>query len=91
MNKVDAVAAFVKAVQEGEAQLLIAQGGALYDAGEAAGSGPGFSQADIDAAVLAKGVSDQAAVDALSAQVSALQADDDAKAKIIEGIKALLI
>lgn len=90
MAKADVVAAAVLAVQNGEAQVLNDQFSSVFDQGEASGNGPGFTQADIDAAVAAKGVQDQAAVDALSAQVSALQADDDSKTKIIAGIQALL-
>lgn len=90
MAKADVVAAGVVSVQAAEAQGLSDGLGAFYDQVVANVPVSGFTQADIDAAVLAKGVSDQAAADALSAQVSALQADDDAKSKIIAGIQALL-
>lgn len=92
MAKADVVAAAVVSIQAAEAQALSDGLGSVYDQGaqDQKASDGTFTQADIDAAVLAKSVSDQAAADALSAQVSALQADDDAKSKIIAGIQALL-
>lgn len=92
MAKADVIAAAVVSIQAAEAQALSDGLGSVYDQGasDQKSSDGTFTQADIDAAVLAKGVSDQAAVDALTAQVSALQADDDAKSKIIQGIQALL-
>lgn len=71
MAKADVVAAAVAAVQSGEAQVLSDQFGSVFDQAEAQGSGPGFTQADIDAAV-------KAASDPLNAQVAALQAQDAA-------------
>jgi hypothetical protein len=93
MAKADVVAAQKAAVLAGQDAALEAGLEAAYDGGAAdqKESDGSFTQADIDAAVAAKGVSDQAAVDALTAQVSALQADDDAKTKIIAGIQALLL
>ncbi len=61
--KDDAVAAGLAAVQAGETQVLTDQLGAIFDKGEAIGTGPGFTQADIDAAV-------KAAVDPLNLQIS---------------------
>lgn len=92
MAKADVIAAAVVSIQAAEAQALSDGLGSVYDQGalDQKSSDGTFTQADIDAAVAAKGVSDQAAVDALTQQVSALQADDDAKSKIIQGIQALL-
>lgn len=92
MAKADVVAAAKAQLVAAESDAQDAALGVAYDGGalDQKSSDGTFTQADIDAAVLAKGVSDQAAVDALSAQVSALQADDDAKSKIIAGIQALL-
>lgn len=92
MGKADVVAAAVQSVQAAQVQALSDGLGAVYDQGgvDQKASDGTFTQADIDAAVAAKGVADQAAVDALTAQVSALQADDNAKTAIIQGIQALL-
>lgn len=59
----DTVAAQVAAVQTGELEVLQTALGSAFDAGEGSGNGPGFTQADIDAAVLA-------AVDPLNAQIA---------------------
>lgn len=76
--KDDAVAAALVAVQAGETQVLTDQLGAVYDQGEAQGTGPGFTQADIDAAVAAA-----QAVDATALQ--AAQADASAKLAVLQG------
>jgi hypothetical protein len=97
MAKVDVVSAQLTAIQTGETQVLTAALGACYDAGEAAGTGPGFTQADIDAAV-------KAATDPLNAAVASAQSaltdmttkeqlEETAVAalqKTIDAIKALL-
>ncbi|MES1988408.1 MAG: hypothetical protein V4440_10315 [Pseudomonadota bacterium] len=86
MAKADVVAAAVAAVQQGEAQVLADQFGSVFDQAEAQGTGPGFTQADIDAAVAsAQGIDAQALADAKAASDAAmatLQAQlDDATAK----------
>ncbi len=67
----DVVAAGVAAVQAGEVAVLSAELGKAFDSGEAIGTGPGFTQADIDAAVQAK-------VDADALVLAQSQADDKA-------------
>lgn len=83
----DVVAAGVAAVQAGQVAVLSDELGKAFDSGEAIGTGPGFTQADIDAAVLA-------AVDPLNAQIAqdkldldAAHADADQK---LAGLQALL-
>lgn len=85
MAKEDVVAAQYQAIQDGEAELVKGALGACYDQGvadqaAAGGSGAGFSQADIDAAV-AKAVSDAQAVDA--------QALSDAQASAAASLAAV--
>lgn len=89
MAKEDALSAHSSAV--------VTADGLLYDAGFADGvasvpaSTPGtFVQADIDAAVAAKGVADQAALDDMKAQLDASVAKDAADMALIDKIKALL-
>lgn len=89
--KQDVVAAAKKQIIDQQDAALEAGLSAAYDGGiadqQAAGS---FTQADIDAAKASQLQADQATIDSLTQQVSALQADDDAKTKIIAGIQALL-
>lgn len=99
MAKTDVVSAGVSNIQSGEVSLYQQELGKAYDGGFSDGvasvppvqTTPGtFTQADIDAAVAADKAQLQPQIDSLTAQVSALQADDDAKTKIIAGIQALL-
>lgn len=93
MAKEDIVAGLVKDIQDGVAQVYVDKVGAAYDQGLAAApvAIPGtFTQADLDSAVAADKALLQPQIDLLTSQVSALQADDDAKTKIISGIQALL-
>jgi hypothetical protein len=83
MGKVDVVAAQLAAVQQGQTDVLSQALGACFDAGEADGNGPGFTQADIDAAVAA-------AVAPLNDQVAALQAQDAADVQVGTDAKAAL-
>lgn len=87
-QKDDAVAAAVAAITAGQAQVLADQIGSVFDQGEAIGTGPGFTQADIDAAVAAavaplnQSISDLTAKDASDIQagtdaLAALQASFD--------------
>lgn len=71
MAKVDVVAAAVAAVQAGQLQVLNDQFSSVFDQAEAQGTGPGFTQADIDSAVAA-------AVGPLNDQITALTAQDQA-------------
>lgn len=71
MAKADVVSAAVAAVQAGQLQVLNDQFSSVFDQAEAQGTGPGFTQADIDAAV-------KAAVDPLNAQIAAITAQDAA-------------
>lgn len=64
MAKEDVVATQKAAILSGQDAALESGLGAAFDAGEADGNGPGFTQADIDAAVAA-------AVDPLNAQIAA--------------------
>lgn len=71
MAKADVVAAAVAAVQAGQTQVLSDQFSSVFDQAEAQGTGPGFTQADIDAAVKVK-------VDADALVLAQSQADDKA-------------
>ncbi len=71
MAKADVVAAAVAAVQAGQVQVLNDQFSSVFDQAEAIGTGPGFTQADIDAAV-------KAAVDPLNASLAQDQVDEQA-------------
>lgn len=74
----DVVAAGVAAVQAGEVAVLSSELGKSFDSGEAIGTGPGFTQADIDAAVLAAKDADAAIL--AQSQADDKKAFDDAKA-----------
>lgn len=82
MAKADVVAAAVSAVQAGQLQVLNDQFGSVFDQAEAQGTGPGFTQADIDAAV-------KAASDPLNAQIAAITAQD--AADVAAGQQALSV
>lgn len=95
MAKDDVVSSFVDAVEAGQKQVLVDQGGTVYDNGfndgvasVPVGSDGGFSQADLDAAK-AQGAADQKVIDdqALSDQKAAddaaLQAKSDADAQAL--------
>lgn len=78
----DVVAAGVAAVQAGEVAVLSTELGKAFDQGEAIGTGPGFTQADLDKAnadgKAAQLAVDQPLIDAANAQVVQLQAQDAA-------------
>ncbi len=77
MAKTDVIAAAVAAIQSGEAQVLNDQLGSVFDSGLASapvGSGGGFTQADIDAAVAAAQGVDAAALAAAQADFTAKMA-----------------
>lgn len=83
-QKDDAVSAAVLAVQAGQVQVLTDQLGSVFDQGEAIGTGPGFTQADIDAAVLAAvgPLNDKIAQDALD--LAAAQLDAETKLQAVQ-------
>lgn len=83
----DVVAAGVAAVQAGEIAVLSAELGKAFDSGEAIGTGPGFTQADIDAAV--KLAQDADAVVLAAAQAADAQALADAKVVADAALAAL--
>lgn len=74
MGRDESVAAGVAAVQQGEVDVLTGALQKCFDDGESQGTGPGFTQADIDAAVAA-------ATGPLNDQVAALQTQDAADIK----------
>lgn len=91
MGKEEVVAAAVVSIQAAEAQALSDGLSSVYDAGLASApvTDGTFTQADIDAAVAAKGVLDQAAIDDITAKLAALQTADDALKADDEALKAV--
>lgn len=79
MAKQDVVTAQLAAVQQGEQDVLSQALGACFDAGEADGNGPGFTQADIDAAVLAATSPLNAQITQDASDLAAAHADADSK------------
>ena len=81
----DVVAAGVAAIQAGEVAVLSTELGKAFDQGEAIGTGPGFTQADLDAAKAAGKAEqlalDQPLIDAANAATAAAQAQDAADVK----------
>lgn len=71
MTRDEVVAEQLSAVQSGQTQLLTDALTKCFDEGESNGTGPGLTQADVDAAV-------KAAVDPLQAQIVQDKADMDA-------------
>lgn len=79
MAKADVVAAQLALVQAAEVQALTDSLGACFDSGEADGNGPGFTQADIDAAVASAVAPLNAQVAQDATDLAAAHADADAK------------
>lgn len=77
MAREDVVQVALDAIQLGQKQVLVDQLNSVFDQGEAIGTGPGFTQADIDAAVLAAvtPLNDKIAQDVLDLQAAQLDAD----------------